>query len=70
MAGGSALGRWEVKDCATFKAFLVCKQNINDHSDVELPEHHIDASAPCPPGWESQPGMYDCFKVTRVTISN
>ncbi|XP_020493615.2 secretory phospholipase A2 receptor [Labrus bergylta] len=63
MSGGSALGKWEVKDCKSHKAFSVCKQNINTYHNVALPEHHIDAFAPCPPGWESHSGLYDCFKV-------
>lgn len=63
MSGGPALGQWEVKDCKTQKAFSVCKQNINNYQSVTLPEHHIDAFAPCPPGWESHSGLYDCFKV-------
>uniref|UniRef100_A0A8C2WSQ2 Phospholipase A2 receptor 1 n=1 Tax=Cyclopterus lumpus TaxID=8103 RepID=A0A8C2WSQ2_CYCLU len=63
MADGPALGHWEVKDCKSHKALSVCKQSISSYHDVQLPEHHIDASVPCPPGWESRPGMLYCFKV-------
>ncbi|XP_074522887.1 secretory phospholipase A2 receptor [Halichoeres trimaculatus] len=63
MSGGPALGQWEVKDCKSYKALSVCKQNISSYHGVTLPEHHIDAFAPCPPGWESQSGMFYCFKV-------
>uniref|UniRef100_A0A3Q4I6W0 Phospholipase A2 receptor 1 n=1 Tax=Neolamprologus brichardi TaxID=32507 RepID=A0A3Q4I6W0_NEOBR len=63
MSGGPALGRWEVKDCKVHKALAVCKQNIRSYHDVQLPEHHIDAYAPCPPGWESNSGLLHCFKV-------
>lgn len=64
MSGGPALGCWEVKDCKVHKALAVCKQNIRSYHDVQLPEHHIDAYAPCPPGWESNSGLLHCFKVT------
>uniref|UniRef100_A0A7N8Y3Z2 Phospholipase A2 receptor 1 n=1 Tax=Mastacembelus armatus TaxID=205130 RepID=A0A7N8Y3Z2_9TELE len=63
MSGGPALGHWEVKDCKSYKALSVCKQSISSYHSVQLPEHHIDAYAPCPPGWESHSGLLHCFKV-------
>uniref|UniRef100_A0A3B4X721 Phospholipase A2 receptor 1 n=1 Tax=Seriola lalandi dorsalis TaxID=1841481 RepID=A0A3B4X721_SERLL len=63
MSGGPALGHWEVKDCRSHKALSVCKQNVSSYHDLQLPEHHIDAYAPCPPGWESHSGLLLCFKV-------
>ncbi|XP_034051134.1 secretory phospholipase A2 receptor [Thalassophryne amazonica] len=63
MSGGPALGHWEVKDCKSHKALSVCKQNVSGYQDVQLLEHGIDASAPCPPGWESHSGLLHCFKV-------
>ncbi|TNN74512.1 Secretory phospholipase A2 receptor [Liparis tanakae] len=63
MADGPALGHWEVKDCKSHKALSLCKQSISSYRDVQQPEHHIDASLPCPPGWESRSGMPYCFKV-------
>ncbi|KAF3686592.1 Secretory phospholipase A2 receptor [Channa argus] len=63
MSGGPALGHWEVKDCKSYKALSVCKQSISSYHDVPLPEHHINAYAPCPPGWESNSGLLHCFKV-------
>uniref|UniRef100_A0A3P8UHD1 Phospholipase A2 receptor 1 n=1 Tax=Cynoglossus semilaevis TaxID=244447 RepID=A0A3P8UHD1_CYNSE len=63
MSGGPALGHWEVKDCRSFKALSVCEQSVGSYHDPQLQEHHIDAHAPCPPGWESQSGLLDCFKV-------
>uniref|UniRef100_A0A671XU88 Phospholipase A2 receptor 1 n=1 Tax=Sparus aurata TaxID=8175 RepID=A0A671XU88_SPAAU len=63
MSGGPALGHWEVKDCKSHKALSLCKQSISSYHDVQLPEHHIDAYAPCPPGWESHSGLLCCFKV-------
>lgn len=62
MSGGPALGHWEVKDCKSHKALSVCKMS-SSHSDAGLPERHIDAYAPCPPGWESHSGLLHCFKV-------
>uniref|UniRef100_A0A3B3XG56 Phospholipase A2 receptor 1 n=1 Tax=Poecilia mexicana TaxID=48701 RepID=A0A3B3XG56_9TELE len=62
MSGGPALGHWEVKDCKSHKALSVCKMS-SGHSDAGLPERHIDAYAPCPPGWESHSGLLHCFKV-------
>ncbi|XP_047218569.1 secretory phospholipase A2 receptor isoform X1 [Girardinichthys multiradiatus] len=62
MSGGPALGHWEVKDCKSHKALSVCKMS-GSYSDAELPEHHIDAYASCPPGWESHSGLLHCFKV-------
>ncbi|XP_061669890.1 secretory phospholipase A2 receptor [Syngnathoides biaculeatus] len=64
MSGGPALGRWEVKNCNTHKAFSVCKQSISGYREVQLqPEAGIDAFSACPPGWESQTGLLHCFKV-------
>ncbi|XP_059208069.1 secretory phospholipase A2 receptor [Centropristis striata] len=63
LSGGPAVGRWEVKDCKSFRASSVCKQSISSYQDVLLPEHHIDAYAPCPPGWDSHSGLLHCFKV-------
>uniref|UniRef100_A0A665WS29 Phospholipase A2 receptor 1 n=1 Tax=Echeneis naucrates TaxID=173247 RepID=A0A665WS29_ECHNA len=63
MSGGPALGHWEVKDCKSHKALSVCKQGVSSYHDVQLPEHHINAYALCPPGWESNFGLLHCFKV-------
>uniref|UniRef100_A0A672YQF8 Phospholipase A2 receptor 1 n=1 Tax=Sphaeramia orbicularis TaxID=375764 RepID=A0A672YQF8_9TELE len=63
MSGGPALGHWEVKDCKSHKALSVCKQSISNYQDIHLPVNHIDAYAPCPPGWESHSGLLHCFKI-------
>ncbi|XP_061743297.1 secretory phospholipase A2 receptor isoform X2 [Nerophis ophidion] len=65
MSGGRALGRWEVKDCHSFKAFSLCQLSISSdqEQEVQLPEAHLDAFSTCPPGWESQAGLLYCFKV-------
>uniref|UniRef100_A0A8C5D7B1 Phospholipase A2 receptor 1 n=1 Tax=Gouania willdenowi TaxID=441366 RepID=A0A8C5D7B1_GOUWI len=63
MSGGPALGHWEVKDCKSHKALSVCKQSVSSYHDVHLPEQHVNADTPCPPGWESHSGLLHCFKV-------
>uniref|UniRef100_A0A3B4AHB7 Phospholipase A2 receptor 1 n=1 Tax=Periophthalmus magnuspinnatus TaxID=409849 RepID=A0A3B4AHB7_9GOBI len=63
ISGGPALGHWEVKHCQSFKALSVCKRNIENYPKAPLSEDHKVAYAPCPPGWDSQPGMLHCFKV-------
>lgn len=68
MSGGPSLGRWEVKDCRTFKALSACKQSLNSVKDFELPEYSIDPNAPCPPGWESHSGLFYCFKVGTLSF--
>nr|XP_015214384.1 PREDICTED: lymphocyte antigen 75 [Lepisosteus oculatus] len=60
MSAGKALGKWEVKDCDTFKAISICKMDIGSHTEPE-PEPNPDA--PCPPGWQSQKGLLYCYKV-------
>ncbi|KAL1021870.1 hypothetical protein UPYG_G00019100 [Umbra pygmaea] len=62
MTGGQALGHWEVKDCKSQKAFSVCKQSISGYQEALLSTVHIDAYAPCPPGWESHAGLLHCYK--------
>uniref|UniRef100_A0A8C8GRA6 Phospholipase A2 receptor 1 n=1 Tax=Oncorhynchus tshawytscha TaxID=74940 RepID=A0A8C8GRA6_ONCTS len=62
MTGGQALGHWEVKDCKSQKALSVCKQSISGYQEVLFPTVHIDAYAPCPPGWESHSGLLHCYK--------
>ncbi|XP_028972623.2 secretory phospholipase A2 receptor [Esox lucius] len=62
MTGGRALGHWEVKDCKTQKALSVCKQSVSGYREALLPAVHIDAYAPCPPGWESHTGLLHCYK--------
>lgn len=69
MSGGPALGHWEVKDCRSFKALSVCKQSISSYHDAQLPQRHVDAYAPCPPGWESHSGLLHCFKVPSRSSS-
>lgn len=68
MSGGPALGRWEVKNCRTFKALSLCKQSVYNDNDFQLPKHFSDPNAPCPPGWESHSELLLCFKVKPLLI--
>lgn len=63
MSGGRALGHWEVKNCHTFKALAVCKQEVSGDHDTLTPAPHIDINAACPTGWESHSGLSHCYKV-------
>uniref|UniRef100_A0A672SME5 Phospholipase A2 receptor 1 n=1 Tax=Sinocyclocheilus grahami TaxID=75366 RepID=A0A672SME5_SINGR len=63
MSGGQALGHWEVKNCHTFKALAVCKQEVSGNHDTLMPVPHIDMNAQCPTGWESLKGLSHCYKV-------
>ncbi|XP_016324044.1 secretory phospholipase A2 receptor-like [Sinocyclocheilus anshuiensis] len=63
MSGGQALGHWEVKNCHTFKALAVCKQEVSGNHDTLMPVPHIDMNAQCPTGWESRKGLSHCYKV-------
>lgn len=65
MSGGRALGHWEVKNCHTFKALAVCKQEVSGTHDTLMPSPHIDLNAPCPTGWESRKGLSHCYKVIQ-----
>lgn len=70
MSGGPALGRWEVKNCRTFKALSLCKQSLYNDNDFHLPNYFNHPNAPCPPGWESQSELSLCFKVGLFTTEN
>lgn len=63
MTGGHNLGHWEAKNCKSFKALAVCEQSVNSDHDILMPITHWDILAPCKDGWESKPGLSDCYKV-------
>ncbi|TRY88119.1 hypothetical protein DNTS_031499 [Danionella cerebrum] len=63
MSGGPALGRWEVKNCHTFKALAVCRQEVSGTHDTLAPAPRVDMNAACPAGWESRKGLSHCYKV-------
>ncbi|XP_006636684.2 secretory phospholipase A2 receptor isoform X1 [Lepisosteus oculatus] len=63
MSAGTSLGRWEVKDCETFKAMSICKKPISTYNVTQSSTINIDQRAPCPPGWTSKPELLHCYKV-------
>uniref|UniRef100_A0AAY4BW24 Phospholipase A2 receptor 1 n=1 Tax=Denticeps clupeoides TaxID=299321 RepID=A0AAY4BW24_9TELE len=63
MSGGASLGHWEVKNCRSHRAYSVCKQSVSGYQDTQTALPHIDQVAQCPPGWESNPNLLNCYKV-------
>ncbi|XP_061444611.1 C-type mannose receptor 2 isoform X2 [Rhineura floridana] len=65
LATGSAMGLWEVKNCTTFKAKYICRQNLGTPVNPELPLPHPTPSltSTCPPGWNTSPKLRHCYKV-------
>ncbi|XP_078084408.1 lymphocyte antigen 75 [Mustelus asterias] len=59
MATGKALGRWEVKNCKSFKAMSICKKSIGNTTETE--ETHPTGS--CPTGWQTNADLDQCYKV-------
>ncbi|XP_028662247.1 secretory phospholipase A2 receptor [Erpetoichthys calabaricus] len=62
IAGGNLLGRWEVKDCKSFKAFSICKKPIGPLKESKLSDN-INVYGPCPITWESKSELLYCYKV-------
>ncbi|KAM4697889.1 lymphocyte antigen 75 [Rhinophrynus dorsalis] len=57
MATGPSLGKWEVKDCETFKAQSICKRRIGSAEPEVIPK----PSNSCPDGWHM--GSHYCYKL-------
>lgn len=70
LATGSSMGLWEVKNCSTFKAKYICRQNLGTPVNPELPSPLPTPSltATCPPGWSSDPKLRHCYKVKEGWI--
>uniref|UniRef100_A0A8C5SS48 Lymphocyte antigen 75 n=1 Tax=Laticauda laticaudata TaxID=8630 RepID=A0A8C5SS48_LATLA len=58
MSNGRSLGKWEVKDCQTFKAYSICKKYIGPKRETEIMPKITD---PCPQGWSRGSGL-SCYK--------
>lgn len=65
LATGSSMGLWEVKNCSTFKAKYICRQNLGTPVNPELPNPYPTPSltGACPPGWSADPKLRHCYKV-------
>ncbi|XP_026573078.1 C-type mannose receptor 2 [Pseudonaja textilis] len=65
LATGSAMGLWEVKNCTTFKAKYICRQNLGTPVNPELPSPHPTPSltGSCPSGWTTTSKLRYCYKV-------
>ncbi|XP_039204111.1 C-type mannose receptor 2 isoform X1 [Crotalus tigris] len=65
LATGSAMGLWEVKNCTTFKAKYICRQNLGTPVNPELPSPHPTPSltGSCPSGWTNPSKLRYCYKV-------
>ncbi|KAG8432380.1 hypothetical protein GDO86_016860 [Hymenochirus boettgeri] len=63
MATGQSLGKWEVKDCKTFKAQSICKKRIGSSEKEEIPANvpSPNPHAVCPDGWHTT-HLY-CYKL-------
>ncbi|XP_060543969.1 lymphocyte antigen 75 [Pantherophis guttatus] len=58
MSSGRYIGKWEVKDCQTFKAYSICKKYIGPKRETEIMPKITD---PCPEGWSNGSGLA-CYK--------
>ncbi|XP_063789734.1 lymphocyte antigen 75 isoform X2 [Pseudophryne corroboree] len=59
MSTGESLGKWEVKDCKTFKAQSICKKLIGTHKEEEPQKPNATT---CPDGWQAGSDIY-CYKL-------
>ncbi|XP_040296244.1 lymphocyte antigen 75 [Bufo bufo] len=58
LSTGASLGKWEVKDCKTFKALSICKKRIGPEEE-ETPK---PLPTTCPDTWKSGADQY-CYKL-------
>nr|XP_058911335.1 lymphocyte antigen 75 isoform X2 [Kogia breviceps] len=63
MATGKSLGKWEVKDCRSFRALSICKK-ISEASEPEKAAPKPED--PCPEGWHSFPSGLSCYKLFHI----
>ena len=54
------LGKWETKNCTTFKAGTICRIDL---SPPPPPEPEPDLSKNCSDGWMSNSDSRYCYKV-------
>ncbi|KAG7505964.1 hypothetical protein JOB18_044116 [Solea senegalensis] len=65
MATGFTTGLWEVKECASYKAKFICRQNQDASLNPEppVPQPTPSLSGSCPRGWKSNDKLRYCYKV-------
>ncbi|XP_026530148.1 secretory phospholipase A2 receptor-like [Notechis scutatus] len=59
------IGMWEVKNCTTFMAKSLCKQDANfrEKSDTNKQPNYDESFNSCMHGWESGHYLLNCYKV-------
>ncbi|XP_025019072.1 secretory phospholipase A2 receptor, partial [Python bivittatus] len=59
------IGMWEVKNCTTFTAKSLCKQDVNFHekSDTNKQPNYDKPFNSCLHGWESDHNLLNCYKI-------
>ncbi|ELW47108.1 Lymphocyte antigen 75 [Tupaia chinensis] len=60
MSTGKSLGKWEVKDCRSFRALSICKKISGPLKPEEVAPK---PDSPCPEGWHTFPSSLSCYKV-------
>uniref|UniRef100_A0A3Q2XJ30 Mannose receptor C-type 2 n=1 Tax=Hippocampus comes TaxID=109280 RepID=A0A3Q2XJ30_HIPCM len=67
MATGLATGLWEVRECASWKAKYICRQNqdatLSPEPSLPAPQPTPSLSGSCPNGWKSNSNLRHCYKV-------
>ncbi|XP_069094090.1 C-type mannose receptor 2 isoform X2 [Pleurodeles waltl] len=64
LATGRSMGLWEVKDCVTFRAKYICRQNTG-LPDLPSPYPTPSLTGSCPEDWNSDPSLRHCYKAFR-----
>ncbi|XP_039184360.1 secretory phospholipase A2 receptor isoform X4 [Crotalus tigris] len=62
------IGMWEVKNCATFMAKSLCKQEASFHekSDSNKQPNYEESFNSCMRGWESDHYLLNCYKIICI----